>query len=50
MRARWEALGLRGRLALSFGAIVVVSFGIVFVTVRAQMSHERTVINKETGC
>ena len=47
MRGRWEALGLRGRLALSFGAIVVVSFGIVFVTVRAQMSHERTVINKE---
>ena len=47
MRARWEALGLRGRLALSFGVIVVVSFAIVFVTVRAQMSHERTVINKE---
>ncbi|HWH20794.1 MAG TPA: ATP-binding protein [Solirubrobacterales bacterium] len=47
MRARWERLGLRGRLALSFGAIVIVSFGLVFVTVRAQMSHERTVINRE---
>ncbi len=49
MRARWERLGLRGRLALSFAAIVIVSFGLVFVTVRAQMSHERTVINKEEG-
>jgi signal transduction histidine kinase len=49
VRARWERLGLRGRLALSFAAIVIVSFGLVFVTVRAQMSHERTVINKEEG-
>ncbi|HVW45534.1 MAG TPA: ATP-binding protein [Solirubrobacterales bacterium] len=47
MRARWDRLGLRGRLALSFGAIVIVSFGLVFVTVRAQMSHERTVIQRE---
>ncbi|MDX6653429.1 MAG: two-component system, OmpR family, sensor kinase [Solirubrobacterales bacterium] len=47
MRARWEQLGLRGRLALSFGAIVIVAFGIVFVTVRAQMSHEATVIHRE---
>lgn len=47
MRARWERLGLRGRLALSFGAIVVVAFGIVFVTVRAQMSHEASVIHQE---
>jgi two-component system, OmpR family, sensor kinase len=45
--SRWRRLGLRGRLALSFGAIVVVSFGVVFVTVRAQMSHEATVINHE---
>jgi two-component system, OmpR family, sensor kinase len=44
---RWERLGLRGRLALSFGAIVLVAFGIVFVTVRAQMSHEATVIRHE---
>jgi signal transduction histidine kinase len=47
MRRRWERLGLRGRLALSFGAIVVVAFGIVFVTVRAQMTHEATVIHRE---
>jgi signal transduction histidine kinase len=44
---RWERLGLRGRLALSFGAIVLVAFGIVFVTVRAQMSHEAMVIRHE---
>jgi two-component system, OmpR family, sensor kinase len=47
MRRRWERLGLRGRLALSFGAIVVVAFGIVFITVRAQMTHEATVIHRE---
>ncbi len=47
MRARWERLGLRGRLALSFGAIVIVAFGIVFITVRAQMSHEASVISQE---
>jgi two-component system, OmpR family, sensor kinase len=46
---RWERLGLRGRLALSFGAIVVVAFGLVFVTVRAQMSHENAVIHREEG-
>jgi two-component system OmpR family sensor kinase len=47
MRARWERLGLRGRLALSFGAIVVVAFGVVFVAVSAQMSHETEVIHRE---
>jgi signal transduction histidine kinase len=47
VRACWERLGLRGRLTLSFGAIVVVAFAGVFVTVRAQMSHERDVINRE---
>jgi signal transduction histidine kinase len=47
VRARWERLGLRSRLTLSFGAIVVLAFAIVFVTVRAQMSHEQTVINRE---
>jgi two-component system OmpR family sensor kinase len=47
MRGRWERLGLRGRLALSFGAIVIVAFAIVFVAVRAQMSHEQTVIGQE---
>jgi signal transduction histidine kinase len=47
VRAHWERLGLRGRLALSFGAIVIVAFAAVFVAVRAQMSHERTVIQQE---
>lgn len=47
MRARWERLGLRGRLTLSFGAIVIVAFGLVFITVRAQMSHEASVIKQE---
>ncbi len=47
MRGRWERLGLRGRLTLSFGAIVIVAFGLVFITVRAQMSHEETVIQQE---
>jgi len=47
VRARWERLGLRSRLTLSFGATVVLAFAIVFVTVRAQMSHEQSVINRE---
>ena len=47
MRSRWERLGLRGRLTLAFGTIIVVAFGLVFVTVRAQMAHERTVIGAE---
>ncbi len=47
MTSRWERLGLRGRLTLSFGAIAVLAFAVVFVTVRAQMSHEQTVINQE---
>ncbi|MBS1891756.1 MAG: HAMP domain-containing protein [Actinobacteria bacterium] len=47
MRTRWERLGLRGRLTLSFGAIVVLAFAIVFVTVHAQMSREQSVINRE---
>jgi two-component system OmpR family sensor kinase len=47
VRSRWERLGLRGRLTLAFGTIVVVAFGLVFITVRAQMGHERTVIAAE---
>jgi two-component system, OmpR family, sensor kinase len=47
LRSRWGRLGLRGRLTLSFGAIVVFAFAVVFVTVRAQMSHEQIVINSE---
>jgi two-component system, OmpR family, sensor kinase len=47
MARRWRRLGLRGRLALSFAAIVVLAVGVVFVTVRAQMSHEANVIHAE---
>lgn len=47
MRGGWRRLGLRGRLTLSFGAIVLLAFAIVFVTVRAQMAHEQSVINRE---
>lgn len=49
MKRRWEQMGLRGRLALSIGAIVVVAFGIVFVAVRAQMANEASVIQREEG-
>jgi two-component system, OmpR family, sensor kinase len=47
MRRGWESLGLRGRLALAIGTIVVVAFAVVFVAVRAQMSHESSVIKRE---
>src|SRR4029077_278718 len=47
MRSAWRRLGLRGRLALSFGAIVVLAFAVVFVAVRAQMSNESAVIKRE---
>ena len=40
-------LGLRGRLAISIGAIVVLAFGAVFVVVRAQMANESRVIERE---
>ena len=47
MRSAWTRLGLRGRLALSIGTIVVLAFAVVFVAVRAQMSHESAVIKRE---
>ncbi|MFP5389153.1 MAG: hypothetical protein ACLGG5_07625, partial [Thermoleophilia bacterium] len=49
MKRRWDSLGLRGRLALSIGAIVIVAFAIVFVAVRAEMAHESSVISREEG-
>lgn len=49
MRGAWARLGLRGRLALSIGAIVVIAFAVVLVAVRAQMSHEQGVIRQEEG-
>lgn len=42
-------MGLRGRLALSIGAIVVLAFAIVFVAVRAEMANESSVIRREEG-
>jgi two-component system, OmpR family, sensor kinase len=43
----WSRLGLRGRLAISIGAIVLLAFGAVFVVVRAQMANESRVIERE---
>jgi two-component system OmpR family sensor kinase len=47
--AAWRRLGLRGRLALSFAAIVIAAFAVVFAVVRVQMSHESAVIAHEEG-
>jgi signal transduction histidine kinase len=47
VRAGWARLGLRGRLALSIGTIVVLAFAVVFVAVRAQMANESSVIRRE---
>ncbi len=49
MKGAWRSLGLRGRLALSIGTIVVLAFGFVFVAVRVEMSHESDVIEREEG-
>jgi len=49
MRAAWARLGLRGRLAISIGTIVVLAFAVVFVAVRIQMSRESAVIQREEG-
>ena len=47
MTGAWARLGLRGRLAISIGAIVVVAFAVVFIAVRAQMANESSVIKRE---
>jgi two-component system OmpR family sensor kinase len=47
MSSAWRRLGLRGRLALSIGTIVILAFAVVFVAVRAQMSNESAVIKRE---
>ncbi|HEY1355526.1 MAG TPA: ATP-binding protein [Solirubrobacterales bacterium] len=44
---RAARLGLRARLAISIGAIVTIAFAVVFVAVKAQMSHESNVIRRE---
>jgi two-component system OmpR family sensor kinase len=42
----WSRLGLRGRLALSIGALVLAAFALVFVAVRGQMANEARVIDR----
>jgi two-component system, OmpR family, sensor kinase len=47
MRAARARLGLRGRLAISIGVVVVLAYAAVFGVVRAEMSHESAVIRRE---
>jgi len=47
MRAAWARLGLRGRLAISIGTIVLCAYAAVFVVVRVELSHESAVIGRE---
>ncbi len=46
MSGPWRRLGLRGRLALSIGAIVLAAFAVLFVAVRHEMSDESAVIKQ----
>jgi signal transduction histidine kinase len=45
--AAWTKLGLRARLTLLIGALVLVAFGVVFVAVRGEMADESHVIDRE---
>jgi two-component system, OmpR family, sensor kinase len=47
MRGTWARLGLRGRLAISIGGIIVLAFAVVFVAVRAEMADESRLIGHE---
>lgn len=47
MRAAWNELGLRARLTLSIGALVLVAFGLVFLFVRGEMADESHIIHRE---
>ncbi len=47
MKSAWARLGLRGRLGLSIGAIVIVAFALVFVAVRTQSANESNLIGHE---
>jgi two-component system, OmpR family, sensor kinase len=47
LRRAWDRLGLRGRLGVSIGAIVVIAFAVVFVAVRSQMANESHAIGHE---
>jgi two-component system, OmpR family, sensor kinase len=46
VRAVWERAGLRARLAVSFGAIVLVAFAALLVAVRLELSDESAVIDR----
>jgi signal transduction histidine kinase len=45
----WKGLGLRARLSLAIGALVLIAFGVVFVFVRGEMGDESRIINREEG-
>lgn len=47
MRAAWRELGLRARLTLSIGALVLIAFGVVFAFVRGEMADEAHIIHRE---
>ncbi len=47
MRSAWGRLGLRGRLALSIGGIVLLVCSALFVTVRYEMDQESAAILRE---
>jgi len=47
VRRGWAKLGLRARLAISIGGIVVAAFALVFVAVRADMADESRLIGHE---
>lgn len=47
MRGAWTGLGLRARLTLSIGALVLIAFGVVFIFVRGEMADESHIINRE---
>jgi signal transduction histidine kinase len=49
VRGVWRGLGLRARLSLSIGALVLIAFGAVFVFVRGEMGDESHIINREEG-
>jgi two-component system, OmpR family, sensor kinase len=47
VRALWAGLGLRARLTLAIGALVLIAFGVVFLFVRGEMADESHVIHRE---
>jgi two-component system OmpR family sensor kinase len=47
MKVAWAKLGLRGRLAISIGTLVLFAFAVVFAAVHAEMADESSVIKRE---